>query len=130
MLTLRSRVVKKLLEKLNEKAQTAILIVEGKRDAEALRPLVNADFFLLQTHKKSLYEIAETIAASYKKAILLLDADPKGKKLTQKMVDNLRKNGVIVDRKFGPKLLRAAKCRTIQGLRRTIIELKNSMGHI
>ena len=126
--------LRKLLEKLNEKARTAILIVEGKKDAEALEPLVDADFFLLQDIKKSLYESAEKIAIKHKKAILLLDADPKGKELTRKMTSYLRQNGVSVDSKIGLKLLKIAKCRTIQGLRRTIkqtlIESNDSIGRI
>lgn len=119
--------VRALLEKLNEKAKNAVLVVEGKQDVAALEPLVNADFFLLQDVKKSLYENAEKIAASYKKAILLLDADPKGRQLTKKMTGYLRQNGVDVDNSFGLKLMKAAKCRTIQGLRRVVKQIFNEM---
>ena len=119
--------LRKLLEKLNEKAQTAILIVEGKKDAEALEPLVNTDFFLLQDKKKSLYESAEKIATTHKKAILLLDADPKGKELTKKMISYLQQHGVKVDSKFGLKLMRTAKCRTIQGLKHIIKHITNEI---
>ena len=119
--------LRKLLEKLNEKARTAILVVEGKKDAAALEPLVDADFFLLQDIKKSLYESAEKIAATRKEAILLLDADPKGKELTRKMTSYLRQNGVSVDSKIGLKLLKTAKCRTIQGLKHIIDEISREM---
>jgi len=119
--------VRALLDKLNEKAQTAILVVEGKQDAATLKSLVDADFFLLQDKRKSLYECAEQIAAKYKKAILLLDADPKGRQLTRKMKGYLQQLGVAVDSSLGLKLMKAAKCRTIQGLRRTIKKIINEI---
>jgi len=119
--------IKKLLEKLNEKAQTAVLVVEGKKDAAALKQQVDADFFLLQDNKKSLYESAEKIATTHKQAILLLDADPKGRELTKKMTSYLRQNGVSVDSKIGLKLMKIAKCRTIQGLKRVIKRVSNEI---
>lgn len=120
---LRKRSLRKLLDKLNEKAQDAILVVEGKQDASALAPIIDADFFLLQDDRKSLYEIAEQIAAMNKKAILLLDVDPKGRELTKKMTSYLQQYGVSVDSKIGLKLLKIANCDTIQGLRRVIKEI-------
>ena len=52
-----------LLEKLAEKAENAVLIVEGKKDKQALQALgIQADFFLLNNTKKGLYENAEFLS--------------------------------------------------------------------
>jgi len=118
-------VIRELIEKLKEKAKTAILVVEGKQDAEALAPLVNADFFLLQDASKSLFEVAEYLAASNKEILLLLDADKKGKELTKKLASLLRQHGASVDANFGLKLLKIARRRTIQGLKRIIKQLSD-----
>jgi len=118
--------IRGLLEKLNETAKSgAVLVVEGKQDAAALKPLVNADFFLLQDKGKSLYESAEQIAALTERAILLLDADHKGRQLATKMTTYLRNNGVAVDNSIGQRLLKAARQRTIQGLKRIIQKISD-----
>lgn len=84
----------------------------------ALKSLIQADFFVLSSTKESLYEKAEQISKKYKKAILLLDADKKGRELTKKMTIYLQKNGVKVDKSTGKQLLAFAKIQTVESLKR------------
>ena len=102
------------LKKLQNACDGAIIIVEGKRDVAALKSLLNADFFTINRTKRSLYETAEHIASKYRSAILLLDADKKGKELTKKMSSYLRSHGVRV--LVEEKLLKLAQVRNVEGL--------------
>jgi 5S rRNA maturation endonuclease (ribonuclease M5) len=107
--------IKSVLEKLNIKATEAVFVIEGKKDEAALKHLVDADFFLLNHSKRSLYESAETIASKYKEAVLMLDADKKGIELKEKMKSYLQQNGVRVH--IENKLLKLARCRNVENLR-------------
>jgi len=107
--------LKELFLKLNNKAETAIVIVEGKRDKAALSRFLNAEFFVLNNNsKRSIYESAEHVSSHYEEAILLLDADKKGKELTKKMKSYLQQNGVKVT--YGNSLLKLARCAHAENL--------------
>jgi len=102
------------LKKLQNACDGAIVIVEGKRDVAALRSLLNADFFIINRTKRSLYETAEHIASKYRSAILLLDAGKKGMELRKKMSSYLRSHGVrVLEEK---KLLTLARVRNVEDL--------------
>jgi 5S rRNA maturation endonuclease (ribonuclease M5) len=103
------------LKKLQGACNDTIIIVEGKHDIAALRPLLDANFFTLNEGiKRSLYETAEHIASNYGSAILLLDADKKGKELRKKMSSYLRSHGVRV--LVEEKLLKLARVRNVEDL--------------
>jgi 5S rRNA maturation endonuclease (ribonuclease M5) len=108
-------VLKLHLKKLQNACNNAIIIVEGKRDVAAMKPLLDADFFTINEGvKRSLYETAEHIASKYGSAILLLDADEKGKELRKKMSSYLRSHGVRV--LVEEKLLKLARVRNVEDL--------------
>ena len=103
------------LKKLQNACNNSVVIVEGKRDVAALKSLLNADFFIInEGSKRSLYETAEHIASKYRSAILLLDADKKGKELRKKMSSYLRSHGVRV--LVEEKLLKLARVRNVENL--------------
>ena len=105
------------IQKLNNScsSEDTVVVVEGKKDVEALKTILEADFFILNKGKKrSLYETAEVLAEKYSNAILLLDADPKGKELRRKMKSYLQMHGTSVVE--DEKLLRLARVRTIESL--------------
>jgi len=107
--------IRGLLDKLAQKEQS-VLIVEGKRDSFALKRLLpGAEIFSLADQKRSLYESAEHIASNFNEAILMLDADQKGKELSKKMITYLQSLGVKVN-KGGEKLLKLANRRHIEDL--------------
>lgn len=95
--------------------EKTIVVVEGKNDLLALKPILKADFFVLNKSHKSLYETAEQIASKYRSAILLLDADAKGKELRAKMSPYLQSHGIHV--LVEDKLLKLAKVRCVEDLR-------------
>jgi 5S rRNA maturation endonuclease (ribonuclease M5) len=110
--------LKKTLAELQDLAEDATLLVEGKKDKAALQSLgINGDFFLLGSQKQSLQESAEKLAKKQKTVILLLDADKKGRELTKEMITYLQKCGAKVDRKIGSILLKLADSRTIEGIK-------------
>ena len=112
--------IRSLLDKLAQR-ERSVLIVEGKRDSFALKRLLpGAEIFSLADQKRSLYESAEHIASNFNEAILMLDADQKGKELSKKMVTYLQSLGVKVS-KDGEKLLKLANRRHIQDLRSVVI---------
>lgn len=125
------------LKKLQDACNDSVIIVEGKHDVAALKPLLNANseeicsdanflglknsegrifsvFAINEGTKRSLYETAEHIASRYRSAILLLDADKKGKELRKKMSSYLRSHGVRV--LVEEKLLKLAQVRNVEGL--------------
>ena len=109
------------LRKLQNTCSNAVVLVEGKRDVAALKPLLNANFFTLNEGvKRSLYETAEHIASKYGSAILLLDADKKGKELRKKMSSYLRSHGVRV--RTEEKLLKLAKVRNVEDLCSVVLD--------
>ncbi|MEM2874145.1 MAG: hypothetical protein QW063_01705 [Candidatus Nanoarchaeia archaeon] len=105
------------LKKLNNRAFriNAVVVVEGKKDVKALKPILGASFFILNNGtKRSLYESAEVLASRYKSAILLLDTDKKGKELRKKMKSYLQLFGTKVYEER--KLLKLARARTVEDL--------------
>lgn len=68
------------MRKLNDE-ERALVVVEGLRDAKALREAgFDGEVFML-CHKNNVLTLEET-AAGFKKIILLLDNDREGKKLS------------------------------------------------
>ena len=108
--------IKAALEKLNRNAKQAVIVVEGKKDAAALKHLVNPGrFFLVNNGKKrSLYESAEKLAEKYRKAVLLLDADAKGKRLSKMLTSYLQQNGVSVT--SGTQILNLTRRQNVEAL--------------
>jgi len=75
--------LKDLVDKLNEEEE-AIVIVEGRRDREALKALGYRGNLIEFCKEKSLDSLILNLK-NYKKAILLLDLDEQGKALTAKL---------------------------------------------
>jgi 5S rRNA maturation endonuclease (ribonuclease M5) len=65
------------------------VIVEGKKDAVALKKLGLVGDIIILHSGKGLYEFCEDIADKFSRVILLLDWDEKGEKLNSLVSDNL-----------------------------------------
>ncbi len=65
------------------------VIVEGKKDAQALRKLGLAGEIIALHSGKGLYEFAEEIAERFPAVVLLLDWDQKGDALFRSLTGNL-----------------------------------------
>jgi len=98
-----------------------VLIVEGKRDKFALQRLIpKVKIFLLSDQKRSLYESAEHVASNFNEAMLMLDADKKGKDLSKRMITYLQMHGIKINRD-GEKLLKLTNRHHIEDLRSVVI---------
>lgn len=97
------------VRKLNDECKNgALVVVEGQRDARALRSIgFRGDLFLL-CHNKGLVELASE-AERYKKTILLPDLDKKGRALTKKAAIILQERSVKIDLFFRRELAKATK---------------------
>ena len=126
--------IHELIAQLKTAAEEAVIVVEGKKDKQALSELgIDSKIFLLQANcrqfaeprisrnssvqnNKSLIELSEELAA-FSKVILMLDLDSKGRELTRKMKTHLQAQGAKVDTKLGKKLLYAARTQTVESLK-------------
>ncbi len=79
------RLLLRLLRDLREVNRFVPIIVEGKRDRDALRRLgFTGEIILLHTGRR-LYEFSEDIARRHERVILLLDWDRRGTQLYQRL---------------------------------------------
>ncbi len=93
-----------------------LIIVEGKKDRAALNRLGLANIITLEGPQyKNVERIAE-LAASAKRAVILTDLDPEGKKLYSRLKKDLGEHGIEIDDRFREFLFRKTKLRQIEGL--------------
>jgi len=94
------------MRKLNDE-ESALVVVEGLRDAKALREAgYDGELFML-CHKNSVLTLEDT-AASFKKVILLLDNDREGRKLSDR-TKRILGSRVRIDTFYQRELLPASK---------------------
>ncbi len=94
-----------VIQRLSEISSEGIpIIVEGKRDRQALRQLGIEGKILTIT--KPLEEIAEEISSEHREAIILTDYDSRGKILAGKLRDLLMNEGVSPNLEFRFELRR------------------------
>ena len=96
------------------KSSEILVIVEGKKDREALQKLGIGN--IIELSKKPIFQIVEDIADSNDECIILTDLDKEGKQLYSKLNSILQKNGVKVNNKFRDFLFRHTKLRQIEGI--------------
>ena len=100
------------IENLKEASETNIILVEGKKDKNALESFKIKNVYSL---RGALFQTIEKIASLGKDCILLMDLDAEGRKLHAKLLTGLQANGVKVNTRFR-KLLFATKIRTIEAI--------------
>jgi len=85
----RAERLREIIEALCEANKRFPVVVEGKKDVQALRKLgLSGDIIPLHSGK-GLYEFSEELARQFSKVILLLDWDAKGEALYASLTDNL-----------------------------------------
>ena len=98
--------IKKFMNLLNSQ-KDSVVVVEGKRDSAALVKLGYSGK-ILEFHKfNGMIKFTDS-AAKYRKIILLLDGDRKGKYLTKKIIELLERRTKI-DLLFKKKLVSITK---------------------
>jgi len=94
------------MRKLNDE-ESALVVVEGLRDAKALREAgYDGELFML-CHKNNVLTLEET-ASQFRKIILLLDNDREGKKLSER-TKKILGGRVRIDTFYQRALLPASK---------------------
>lgn len=78
-----------IIEDLHEVNRDTPVIVEGKRDASALRSLGLTGDIVTLHNGKNLYEFCDEITGRFEKVILLLDWDKTGETLYRTLSENL-----------------------------------------
>jgi 5S rRNA maturation endonuclease (ribonuclease M5) len=90
-----------------ESNKNSIVIVEGKRDMEALYYLGYNGNIKAYHHYRGTTNFVDHCAVNYKKLILLMDSDKKGKIITKKILSQLNRR--IIDLNYKKKLLQITK---------------------
>ncbi len=106
-----------------ESNKNSIVIVEGKRDMEALYYLGYYGNIKAYHHYRGTTNFVDHCAVNYKKLILLMDSDKKGKIITKKILSQL--NGRTIDLNYKKKLLQITRGRI-----KKIEEIKSFYIHI
>jgi 5S rRNA maturation endonuclease (ribonuclease M5) len=86
----RANRLKEVLQSGYEANRIVPMIVEGRRDADALRKLGFSGEIINLHSGKSIYEFCEDLTQKYDRVILLMDWDEKGEKLFSTLSENLR----------------------------------------
>jgi 5S rRNA maturation endonuclease (ribonuclease M5) len=82
------------IDMLNEEAEYgSVIVVEGKRDVEALNRIGFNGNLTILNHFKGITDFVDNHCQIRKKIILLLDMDRTGKHLTSKLVSQLQHRG-------------------------------------
>ena len=98
--------IKKFVIHLNSQ-KDSVVVVEGKRDSNALKKL-GISGKILEFHSfRGLVKFSDSVA-KYKNVILLLDGDKKGRYLTKRIIDLLA-HRVKIDLSFKKKLVSITK---------------------
>jgi 5S rRNA maturation endonuclease (ribonuclease M5) len=97
------------VRRLNDESRNgAFVVVEGPHDAEALRSLGYEGAAFLLSHYNTLDKLVR-MGIRYRKAILLLDLDGQGRRLTKQAAQALQRKRVRVDLFFRQELRRLTR---------------------
>ena len=85
----RAERIRKVIEALIEANRKFPVIVEGKKDADALIKLGLTGKILTLHNGRNLYDFSENILDNFVKVIILMDWDAKGESLNRTLSENL-----------------------------------------
>jgi len=89
--------LRELTAKLSE---VEAVIVEGARDAKALRELGFAGDILLCSARLSRGALIDSVASCYQRVAILTDFDQKGRKLCRELMAGLERRGVKIEKRY------------------------------
>jgi 5S rRNA maturation endonuclease (ribonuclease M5) len=122
-----------LLERLrNEASEGALLLVEGQRDAEALRRIgVESEILAIKSRGGNLIDLMDRIEKYGKKEIILLmDFDRHGREMTERLIRNLERMKIKINVSFWRELLSLVErdLKDIEGLATYLETLEGKSG--
>lgn len=86
----RAERLREVLEALHEANKRFPVVVEGKKDATALKKLGLGGEIITLHNGQGLYEFCEELAEKFPRVIVLMDWDEKGESLFRTISDNLK----------------------------------------
>ncbi len=124
--------IRLVLESLaEENAEGVPIIVEGKKDAEALKALgINGPIIEAKTGGKALIDLISLVENSgTREIILLLDFDRRGREMTRRLKQRLERTGTRPNTEFWSQLLQLVwrEVKDIEGLATYIETLKHKI---
>lgn len=127
----RAERLREVFEALHEVNKNVPVIVEGKRDSEALRKLGLTGEIITLHRGNNLYDFCEEIAERYERVILLLDWDDRGESLYRFLSNHLRGHWEeFVNFREILKILCQKDIKDIEGIPRLIKNLEGQiLGH-
>src|SRR5512135_2193224 len=90
--TERAERLREVIQYLHEVNEGVPVIVEGKKDASALRSLGLIGNIITLHNGKNLYDFCDDIAGRFERVVLLLDWDRKGEELNKSLSHNLKRH--------------------------------------
>jgi 5S rRNA maturation endonuclease (ribonuclease M5) len=123
-----------VLEQLAEENKSGKpILVEGRKDAEALKNLgINGQIIFAKTGGKSLLDVVSEIeVAGTNEIIMLLDFDRRGKELTERLKIHIEKMGIKANMHYWLKLssLVGKEVKDVEGLAKYMKTLKSKIGN-
>jgi 5S rRNA maturation endonuclease (ribonuclease M5) len=88
--TERAERLREIIQYLHEVNEGIPVIVEGKKDASALRSLGLIGDIITLHNGKNLYDFCDDIAGRFERVVLLLDWDRKGEELNRSLSHHLK----------------------------------------
>jgi 5S rRNA maturation endonuclease (ribonuclease M5) len=116
------------LEDLRESAETAAVIVEGKRDAAALRALGVKGRLYTLNEGRTLLETAEIIADRHGDIILMVDLDRAGRALAARLKRLLTYKRVRVNERYRLSLLRKLDTHQVEHMYTRFRRIQEELG--
>jgi 5S rRNA maturation endonuclease (ribonuclease M5) len=115
---------------LEDASETMPIIVEGKKDAEALARLGITKNIVTLSKGISIFTFSEGISRRSKKAVILTDWDRKGGQLARMLKEALMNNGVGVDDRIRAQLaiLSKKEVKDIESMPRFVTHLRQLAG--
>ena len=121
--------LEKIIDELGEENRSIPIIVEGKKDVEALRKLDISGSIISVNAGVSLIDFCDNIAQEHKDIIILTDWDRKGGYLCRTIKKNLE-GRVNCNTKYRELFAKNAMIRTLEGLPSWLETMKEKLNLI
>lgn len=117
------------IEKLKEVAEDCAIIVEGKRDEEALRAIgLEQDFVRVNGENGvPIVEQCERIRDGYSRALLFVDIDKAGNALAKKLRHHLSQMGVTLLERYRISILKKLETEQVEHIPTRVRRVKESL---
>ncbi|MEM3579086.1 MAG: toprim domain-containing protein [Candidatus Bathyarchaeia archaeon] len=125
--------IQQILEQLAEESKSGKpILVEGRKDAEALKTLgISGKMFFAKKGLKTLLDVVSEIEkAGINEVILMLDFDKEGRQLTDQLKTHIEKAGIKANIHYWLRLssLTGREVKDVEGLATYLKTLKNKIG--